>query len=216
MYADPTSLRNFGLAIINFDLGYIEGGNILDPRLFYFAKGILTDDPDCFNLITLGENNDVSVSSLARALYFGNTQILEPIKQNTRCYSVGHAIIDNSKVHLDSLIYDQNLFGLTKTLITGDSKHLELISNIDLFNFFNNVSDLEFSDIKNVVWDESFHLKCLVCKEKILPDQNGYFHYYFTSNENRVNSQITIYFKETYRHRFYKFCSNECCNTWLG
>jgi hypothetical protein len=216
MYADHKSLINFGLALINFDLSFIEDGNILDPRLFYFAKGFLTDDPECFEQITLGESNDVSVSSLARALYFGNTQLLEPIKQNTRCYSVGHAIIDNSKAHLDSLIYDQNLYGLTKTLITGDSKHLELISNIDLFNFLNNASDQEFSDIKNVVWDESFHLKCLVCKDKILPDQNGYFHYFFTSNENRVNNQITIYFKETYRHRFYKFCSKECCNAWLG
>jgi hypothetical protein len=216
MYADPTSFKNFALALINYDESFIADGKILDPRLFFFAKGIISDQPELFDRITLGESLDISVSSLARALYSGKTQILEPIKLNTRCYSVGHAIIENSKEHLDSLIYDQNLYGMTKTLITGDPEHLELITKIDLFNFLSHASDEEFSGIKNVVWDESFHLKCLMCKDIILPDNDGYFHYYFSSSENRVSNQITIYFKETYRHRFYKFCSSECCNSWLG
>lgn len=47
-------------------------------------------------------------------------------------------------------------------------------------------------------------------------DENGCFSYYFASNENKTVNYTFIYFKETKRHMFYKFCSKECCKKWVG
>ena len=215
MYSDYKSYQILGKAIINLDSRILFESKMLDERLFYLGLGIIEQNEYFFRKVLLGEREDIGLSTLGRSIIDGNSKLLLDIKDIPRTYIFGKAILDNSLLELEAINYDFNLYNLAKAIILNDEAYLELLNDNEVTDFFKNVEKTEFDGIKNVVWDHSFILQCLVCNDDILPDSNGYFNYYFASNENKSLNQTLIYFKETKRHRFYKFCSKECCNKWI-
>lgn len=216
MYSDKNSLINLAKSLIKWDTSYLTNGEVVDEKLFNLGLGVIEGNELYFRRILIGEREDISISTLAKAILESNSILLEPINANQRCYSIGKAIIDNSHLHLDNLLYDSSIYNFTKAIMTGDESYLTKITDEELIKYKINLRDEVPTDIKNVVWDDNEVLKCLVCKKGLSIDEKGYMNYYFTSNENRVVNQTIIYFKEVFRHRFYKFCSSECCNKWLG
>jgi hypothetical protein len=215
MYSDYNSYKNFGRALINWDASILMESKMLDERLFYLGLGIIENKENYFKKILLGKREDKGLSTIGRAIVRGDIKLLEAEKDNARVYTFGKALLENSLQEITSLKYDSNLYNLAKAIILGDEYYLDLLNNIEVERFFSQVNISEFSGIKNVVWDHSFILQCLVCQDEILPDKNGYFSYYFASNENKSINHTFIYFKEVKRHMFYKFCSKECCAKWV-
>ncbi len=215
MYSDYKSYQVFGKAIINWDSTILIESKMLDERLFYLGLGIIEQNEYFFRKVLLGEREDKGLSTLGRAILEGNSSLLEQIKDIPRTYIFGKAILDNSFLELEVIQYDFNLYNLAKAIILNDETYLDLLNDNEVKDFLKNVKKTEFDGIKNVVWDHSFILQCLVCNDDILPDNNGYYNYYFASNENKSINQTLIYFKETKRHLFYKFCSKECCSNWI-
>jgi hypothetical protein len=216
MYSDYLSYRFFGKAIITWDINVLLQNSMLDSRLFYLGMGILENEPNYFRKVLLGEREDKSLSTIGKTIISADSKLLEDIKENARAYSFGKGLIENSLLELESIKYDNNLYYLAKAIILNDIAILQHINNNEVAEFFKKVEKSEFSGIKNVIWDRTFVLQCLICQDDILPDQNGYFNYYFASNENKSVNHTFIYFKETKRHMFYKFCSKECCTKWVG
>lgn len=73
--------------------------------------------------------------------------------------------------------------------------------------------------VANVFWDPSETLRCLECREAILPhegaDGSATYSIYYTSNEDPA-----VYFREIPRAQlarflFYKFCGRACCTIWV-
>ena len=216
MYSDYQSFKAFGRAIINWDVSILTDSKILDERLFYLGLGIIENEEYFFRKVLLGEREDVPISTLGRAFTTGNVKLLEDIKTNARVYAFGKAILENSLIEIEAIKYDTNLYNLALAIILNDESYLDLLNNYEVESFFSKVVKSDFDGIKNVVWDHSFKLQCLICQDDIMPDQYGYFNYYFASNENKTVNHTFIYFKETKRHMFYKFCSKECCKKWVG
>lgn len=216
MYSDYQSYKTFGKALIRWDSNILFDEIIIDERLFYLGLAIIEEESYFFRKILLGEREDRGLVYIGKAINTGNLKILDSIKENIRAYTFGKSIIENSLNEIEYLKYDSNLYNLSKAIILHDESYLELLSNLEVKSFFDKVKKTEFSGIKNVVWDHSFILQCLVCQDDILPDNNGYFNYYFSSNENKTVNHTLMYFKEAKRHMFYKFCSKECCAKWVG
>jgi hypothetical protein len=216
MYSDYNSYKIFGKAIINWDSKILFESKMLDERLFYLGLGIIEQNEFFFRKVLLGEREDKGLSILGRAIVEGNTNLIEDIKALPRTYIFGKAILNNSLLELEALKYDCNLYNLAKAIILNDEAYLDLLNDNEVKYFFEKVVKTEFDGIKNVFWDHSFILQCLVCQDGILPDSNGYLNYFFASNENKSLNQTLIYFKETKRHLFYKFCSKECCLKWIN
>jgi hypothetical protein len=216
MYSDCQSYKILGSAIINWDANILIQNKILDSRLFYLGLGIIESEEFYFRKVLLGEREDKAITTLGRAILTSNTKLLESDLKNYRVIAFGKSIIDNSIEELESIKYDHNLYNLAKAIIIGNEHHLDLLNNTEVENFFMNVKKTDFSGIKNVMWDHSFVLQCLVCNDEILPNDTGFLSYYFASNENKSVNHTFIYFKEVKRHLFYKFCSRECCTKWVG
>jgi hypothetical protein len=216
MYSDYQSYKIFGSAIINWDANILIQNKILDSRLFYLGLGIIESEEYYFRKVLLGEREDKSLTTLGRAILKSDTKLLDSDLENIRIIAFGKGIIDNSFEEIESIKHDNNLYNLAKAILIGDEKYLELLNNTEVENFFRNVKKTDFSGIKNVIWDHSFILQCLVCNDEILPDHAGFLSYYFASNENKSVNHTFIYFKEVKRHLFYKFCCKECCIKWIG
>lgn len=216
MYSDYKSYQTFGKALIHWNSKILIESKMLDERLFYLGLGIIENDDFFFRRVLLGEREDKGLTTIGRAILSSDIKLLEDVKENSRVYAFGKGILENSLEEIEAIKYDNSLYNLAKAIILGDDSCLDLLNNNEVVDFFENVDKTDFSGIKNVVWDHSFILQCLVCNDDILPDNHGYFSYYFASNENKSVNHTFIYFKETKRHMFYKFCSQECCLKWLN
>lgn len=215
MYSDCKSYKYSAQSIIALDESILRRELILDSRLFYLALGIIREDPEIFRMITLGERPDLPIIRLGEAMVSGDSKILEGVRSNFRVYNLGLAILKNEHFRLDYFRNDQNFFNFSIALTTRNIKYLNELNDDEVIHFLGNINDIKIDGLKNVIWDESFILKCLKCSSPILPDSFGFMHYYFSSSEDKRVMNTTIYYREVYRHRFYKFCSKECCEDWV-
>jgi hypothetical protein len=216
MYSDFASLKIAAKAIIELDESILEREPMLDSRLFYFALGIINESPEIFRMITLGERQDIPIVRLGEAILNGDPTFLEEVRSNSRIFNLGMALLKNEFYRLKFLANDKNYYNFSLALVSRNTSYLNQLDNSDVVDFLNRIEDIHVDGLKNVIWDESFILKCLKCSEPILPDSFGYLHYYFSSNEDKRVMNTMVYFKEVFRHRFYKFCSKECCREWVN
>lgn len=69
-------------------------------------------------------------------------------------------------------------------------------------------------DFANVYWDPKYPLRCLVTGQIILPDSDGVYSIWFSSNEAPHPSFKVISKKDLPNFWYYKFYSKEICEEW--